>query len=232
MMLRPAISLRIHWIRKREAKSNCPTLPRTFQGSRKNEKTWFKLCILELLDVSVSAEAPLEPHDADDVRDADGEPIQHAIFRAPGAPRPVADLNEANFVALAQHQRDQIAVHVIEIGKGEIGLALERLQAATGILGGVADERAPDAVGEHRSHPLGPTVLPLRPLARNHAEAGIGFEFTETRDELRNIVGIVLAVAIKRDHELAPRGAHAGAHRPALAKISRVRKNAQFQLRS
>ena len=130
--------------------------------------------------------------------------VPHAVFRAPRAARPVAHGHEAHLIAFAQHQRDEIAVHVIEIGKRQERVAPEHLQAAAGVVRVVAEQRAAHAVAEARGRALAPGVLPLRRVRPRPCRARIAPRRREARDQFRDVGGIVLAVAVERHDELGP----------------------------
>ena len=74
--------------------------------------------------------------------------------RPPGAGGGPTGSN-ADLVALAQHQRRQEAVDVIEVGQAQEGLAPERLQPAAGVGRRVVQQRLAHAVGEARGVALG-----------------------------------------------------------------------------
>ncbi len=52
----------------------------------------------------------------------------------------MADFGETHVIALADHQRDEKAVQVIGVGKGEERLASERLEAAARVGGAVVEQ--------------------------------------------------------------------------------------------
>ena len=60
----------------------------------------------------------------------------------------MADIDKTHAVSLAYHLRDEIAVHMIEIGKGEKRFAPERFQPASGIFRRVTQQPAPDAIAD------------------------------------------------------------------------------------
>ena len=82
----------------------------------------------------------------------------------------VIDVEIAVLIPLAQGQGGQIAVHVIEIGQAQKGLAPEHLQPAAGIGGLVLEQAAAHAVGDLGGIALGTAVLALGALAPDQAQ--------------------------------------------------------------
>ena len=119
--------------------------------------------------------------------------------------------NKIDAITFAQHQRDQIAVHVIEIRQREKAVATENFQSTPRISRAIIQQALANAIREARRHALFPAVLTFAPLARHHRECDIVATRPQSSDECGNVGGIILAVAIQRHHDIGTCGAHAGA---------------------
>ena len=114
----------------------------------------------------------------------------------------------------------------VEIRHHQKHLAPERLQAAAGVAGAVAQDGVAHAVGDARLDLLEAGILAPDPLAGGKADALAAI--FDRRNQVRQERRIVLAVAVERRHDGAARGTHAAAHRRRLARRSRVTDLAQI----
>src|SRR5262245_39343325 len=85
-----------------------------------------------------AALAPKQPPYPEQVENADPEPVPHAVIGHAVPTRPVDHVDIADLKAFAADQRRQEAVQSVEIGERQEEVAAERLQAAAGIAGAVA----------------------------------------------------------------------------------------------
>ena len=105
-------------------------------------------------------------------------------------------------------------MQAIEIGQRHERITTERLEPAAGVARAVAQHRAAHPVGDAGLKLLEAGILAADPLAGNEADARArGHHAQELGDE----GGIVLAIAVERDHDRGARMGHAGAHRSRLA---------------
>src|SRR5882724_12662944 len=109
--------------------------------------------------------------------------------------RPVDHVDMRDPPAVAKEKRRQEAVHILEIGQLQVGLAAKRLDAAGGVAGRVLEERAAEAVGDARADLLAERGFAADPLAGDEADLGI----VEMADELGDEAWIVLTVAVERN---------------------------------
>src|SRR3990172_3872624 len=220
MTLRRARSLKNHWMMKRNEKRPWPRKPITSQRVVDS-----LMSSLPAFDDGAQG-PPQQPEDADEVQEGYGEAVADAVFRAAVPARPVLDRDFDHRAARAREQRGQIAVHVVEGGQLEEGLAAEQLEAATRIAHAVAQDAAPERVGEARGQALVPAGAPHRAVARDQQRGrrgGPGPRGDEPEDLRRRI----LPVAVKGRDPLRSRGAHPREQRSALAEASRVAQHAQ-----
>ena len=126
----------------------------------------------------------------------------------------VGHVDIGDVVTLATHQRRQEAMQPVEIRHRQKHLAPERLQAAAGIAGAVAQDGVAHAIGDARLHLLETGVLAPDPLAGGKADAFAAI--LDRRDQIRQERRIVLPIAVERRHDGAARGADAAAHRRRL----------------
>src|SRR6185437_4403165 len=92
--------------------------------------------------------AALQPHDAEEIDDADPQAIEGAVIGAPALARPVIDDHRHGLPALALHQRRQEAMDVVEERQVEEDIPAEELQPAAGIGRAVAEELRAHRVGK------------------------------------------------------------------------------------
>src|SRR5262245_15159417 len=109
--------------------------------------------------------------------------------------RAVTNIDEAHLVAFAQHQADEIAMHVVEIGKFEERRTAKCFEPAARIPGLVVEQPTAEAIGLARGHALLPAVLTLDPLPRDHAD--FAWYLIERGEKLRHVRGVVLSVAVE-----------------------------------
>ncbi len=143
--------------------------------------------------------------------------------------RPVAHIDESHLIAFAHHQGSEIAMHVIEIGQGQVSVAAKGFQSATHVDRAVIEHPAAEPVGEARRDSLGEIVASLYPDSRNHCGAG-GLRFgMEGREHFGDVGRVVLAVAVECHHDAGARSADTGPERPALAAIAAMPDHAQHR---
>ena len=115
---------------------------------------------------------------------------------------------------------------MVEIRQIEEHRTLEQLDAAAGVGGFVLEQVGADAVGPARSPAFAARVLAV------DAPAGIeldrGRRFVAHRQQLGDVGGIILAVAVERRDPRAARGLDAGAQCRALPALRDVPQHAQF----
>src|SRR6185437_908928 len=104
--------------------SRCPSTPcRTgsaapaCKDARESPSDLFRLC--------ASLEASLQPANAKQIVHAHQQASEIGVLRAAMGARTVIHVDEAHIIALAEHQRDDEAMDVIEIGEGEERVATE-----------------------------------------------------------------------------------------------------------
>ena len=111
-------------------------------------------------------------HTPAEIHDADPEPVEEAVVRHAGAARPVLHVDIADLESFAPEQRREEAVQPVEIGHHQECIAQKRFQAAAGVAGAVAQDRAAHAVGDARLQLLErvslrptrwPATRPMRP---------------------------------------------------------------------
>src|SRR5690349_3226017 len=107
--------------------------------------------------------------------------------------------------AVAEEQRRQEAVHVLEIRKLQERLAAEGLDAAGGVTGRILEKRAAEPVGNARADLLGERGFAADPLSGDETDPRILEMTEEIGDEAR----IVLAVAVEGDDQRRARRDHA-----------------------
>jgi len=113
------------------------------------------------------------------------------------------------------NKRRQEAMQSVEKRQPQEQIAGERLQPAAGIDRAIPQDRATHGVGDAGLQFLETRRLAPRPLASHQSDP-----WRSGGEPLRHVgqeARIVLAVAIERDHERRPRGAHARCHRDRLA---------------
>src|SRR3954470_13828285 len=146
----------IHCTTKRMVKNPCATNPRMTQPSNLITKTSCRYPA-KALNSSVMRRhlgscgcrllAADQPPYACQIHDSDPQPVEEAIIRHAGMAGPVDDVDIGDVVSLAPHQRRQKAVQPVEIGHCQKHLAPERLEAAAGIAGPIAEHRVAHAIG-------------------------------------------------------------------------------------
>src|ERR1700692_1937498 len=124
---------------------------------------------------------------------------------------PIDYVDIGDLVTLPAHYRRQKAMQPIEIRQHQENLAPERLQAAAGVAGTVVQNAAAYAVGDLRLDLLESGVLAAH--ARAASQTAALAAALDRRDQIRQECRIVLAVAVKRRHDGATRGADPAAHR-------------------
>src|SRR6056297_2753060 len=92
------------------------------------------------------AAAADQPRDTEKIAQADDGATEIVVFRPPGRPGAMGDIHMRHVPSVALEERGQIAVHVIEIGQGEIGLAPERLETAARVPRAIPQQPAADRV--------------------------------------------------------------------------------------
>ena len=168
------------------------------------------------------AMAPLQPAHAQKIVHAHQQTAEIRVFGCTLKARAVVDRHIGDAPAFALRQRDQEAVHVIEIGQAQEHVAMKGFQAAAGVAGAVAQQGIAQAVAQPRGQPPAGLVLALDAHARHHGQAGIGPQHGQ---QLGRVGRIVLAVAIQGDDDAAPGRHHAGADAAALAEIAGMAQN-------
>ena len=94
----------------------------------------------------------------------------------------------------------------------------------------VRQHPAPYAIAIARGHALLPTVLPLFAFAREHGEIGVCCLAPERCEELWDVGGIILSVAVQGDDDRGLSRAHPCANGPALAEIPSMGENSDGHL--
>src|SRR5579871_4534449 len=225
MTLRPSCSLFSHWMMKRQANRPWPRKPMASQPlSPPIQSSQWPITSPFLRNIG-SSEAALQPHHAHQVRKADQRTVPNTVFRAARSSRTVTHRHEAHFMAFTQHQRDEVAVHVIEIGQLQKCLAAENFQSAARIFGVVGQKPAPHAIAVARGHTLLPIVLTPCPLARQHDNLWLVTGSAESSQQFGNICWVVLAVTVKCHDQRRFCGPDARPERPALAEVAAVRND-------
>jgi hypothetical protein len=107
-------------------------------------------------------------------------------------------VNMGDLPAVALKKRRKVAVHVVEIRKRQVGVAAERLEPAARVARSVAQKPSPDRVGRARGEALGQRIVALGALPSHEGEARRGGFGQQRGDEVRDLFGRVLTVAVKR----------------------------------
>src|SRR5919205_2041431 len=112
-----------------------------------------------------------QPPDSGKIENAYPKPIAHPVMGRAVPSRPVDDVDIAHVVPIPAHQRRQEPMQAVEIRQVQENVAPECLEAATGVAGAVAQDRAANAVGHTGLELLGTGGLASDTLARNQADA-------------------------------------------------------------
>src|SRR6185437_4970125 len=168
--------------------------------------------------------AALQPAYPQQIVHRNQQAAQIGIFGTSRQPGPVSHWHKAHLPALAPHQRDQIAVDMIEIGQLQEGLAATGLQAAARIGGAVGQKKLAKAIAQARGEAPAGLVLALDPNARDQTDFGFAAKKLE---QSGNIGRIVLTVAVQGDDDVAAGGQDAAADAAALAKIAGMAQHSQ-----
>jgi hypothetical protein len=141
--------------------------------------------------------------------------------------RPVLDVDVIDGMALAQHQRRQKTVVVVEERQPQVDLAADRLEAARGVAGAVGEESLAQPVGEPRGALLEEPVVARGALAGDEGDPRVA---AERGDQRRQETRVVLAVAVDGDDDGAAGGERAGADRNfAACANSKLRRVARLK---
>src|SRR5579885_2051105 len=102
----------------------------------------------DLLRLHGALEPALQPAHADCIGNSHQRALKIAVFGPAVGARAMVHADEGDVVSLAFHKRDEKAVHVVEIGKGEKDVAAKRLQPAAGIRRAILEHPVAESVGE------------------------------------------------------------------------------------
>src|SRR5947207_218263 len=103
---------------KREANSAWPANPMASQM----RSGVIQPFILTLRHFDGVAKALLEPQHAENILNADNESVPDAVFRFSMQAPAMSHFDKAHIVTFPQHERCKITMHVIEVGKCQIGV--------------------------------------------------------------------------------------------------------------
>src|SRR4051794_18965218 len=143
--LRPARSLRSHCTRNRMENRSCPNKPTESQRY---------LAIMPSPHGHGADRAVLEPQHTRQIHEADPEPVEYPIMRAPVTAHTVMDGSRGDPPPAPKKQRRQEAMHVVEVRQLEERGAVEELEAASRIGSRIAEPAPSDAVRDSRWQPL------------------------------------------------------------------------------
>lgn len=118
----------------------------------------------------------------------------------------------------------QERLHEIDGKKRVDDFAAEHAQLAAAIVQAVVEQAAPDGVAESRDQPADGRVVAIDAPATGEIKCAGG----DGRVERGEIAGIVLAIAVHGEDQIAARGAQAVEQRGGLAEVSGVRERAAF----
>src|SRR5262245_62151472 len=122
------------------------------------------------------AAADQPPH-AEQIENADPQPVPQAVVRDTVLARPIDYIDIVDRMAFAADQRRQEAMQPVEIGKPQEQVARKRLQAAAGVARAVAQDGGAHPIGDARLEPLEWRRAAADPLAGDEAKARhAGFE--------------------------------------------------------
>src|SRR5262249_23917465 len=110
--------------------------------------------VLYLRNLRHTFAAADEPPHAEKIENTHPQPVPHAVIGDTGAARTIDHIDVVDRKALAAHQCRQKAVQAVEIGQRQEEIASERLKAAAGIAGPVAQHGAANAIGDARLESL------------------------------------------------------------------------------
>ena len=108
------------------------------------------------------------------------------------------DLDQA--IAGAFHERGNEAMHALERNERTDAFAAHRFQGAAGVADTVLRETAPDKIRDAAGDALHESVFALRAIAADKIGAAL-----DLGEQLRNIGGIVLQIAVDQDGSRAAR---------------------------
>ena len=120
--------------------------------------------------------------------------------------------------------RGQERLHEIDGEKRVDDFAAEDTQLAAAVVQAVAEQTAPDGVAESRDQPADGRVVAIDAPTTGEIKCAGG----DGRVERGKIAGIVLAVAVHGEDQIAARDAQAVEQRGGLTEVSGVRKRAAF----
>ena len=129
--------------------------------------------------------------------------------------------------AAPDHQGGQKAMHVVEARHGKKGGAGKHLQSTPGVRRMVLQETGAHAVGDPRRHPFQARIPPLGALAGDHRAVIARSLPGEPGEQLGDVGGVVLPVAVKGDDERRARRLDAAEDGRALALAGAVAHPAQ-----
>ena len=108
-----------------------------------------------------------------------------------------------DLAAVALQERRQESMHVVEIGEAEISLARKKLDAAAAVDDAVTERPFAQRIGDPRRQAFYCAVLPAAADAGDHGDRREGLCRPQVVEQQRNVGGMVLAVAVHGQHELA-----------------------------
>ena len=154
------------------------------------------------------------PADGEHIHGGLNGPVAEAVFTDAGDAGSVVYGDFSNAIAHAFYEGGDKPVHSVEGQEGFLTLAAHGFEGATGVADTVFCEAGADGVREFGGETLGERVFAVGPVAANEVVA-----FIEFCQKARDIGGIVLAVAVHQDDDVAFCGVDPGVHGAALAGV-------------
>src|SRR5512138_3112505 len=200
----------IHCTRNREPNITWPVSPIADQRTGFNHH----LLMGHLTDLIVE-QPRAQPEHSDEIVDPAREPVPDAVFGHAAHARPMIheDLGHARAAELAE--RGEEAVHAHEHREPfERGAAID-LERAPDVGERVAEHPPANRVRDARGSAAEPAVLALP------SNSGDDVRVAELLEKERDVGGIVLAVRVERDHDLAAHELEPRDERRALPRLAR-----------
>ena len=138
---------------------------------------------------------------------------------------PVVDWDFGKVVFGLQQERRDVAVHAVEADEGVDALALHGFERASGIAHAIVEKASTNRIGKLGGVAAGCGVLAIGAVAADEIFARL----FQLGDELGNLGGVVLAVAIHEGDEWLGRVAEAGKHGGGLAFVDGELKSANLR---